>query len=144
MMKTHTITTAVMGRLVVWTEGAFNALDAIYENKKGFELPKNVISNADLERIAYSDEVQAVLRPALQTFSVPTCRCPCRLGIATKEWEEALNQIEAIRAEYKAKQTTPEAIKAVFDEVVAAQPEAPANLSTQDRIFAGYFDSLAK
>ena len=135
---------AVMGRLVIWTEDAFKALDGIYESKKGFELPRSLLTNADLERVAYSDEVQAVLRPALQSFSVPKARCPCRLGLATKEWEDALNQIEKLRKEYHDKQHTPEAVMEVFKEIQSVQPEAPKTLAITDRIFAGYFDSLHK
>ena len=135
---------AVLGRFVIWTEGAFNALDGIYESKKGFELPRSLLSNADLERVAYSNEVQAILRPAQQTFSVPKARCPCRLGLATKEWEEALNQIEALRKAYHDKQHTPEAIMEVFKEIQSVQPPAPETLAISDRIFAGYFDSLHK
>ena len=135
---------AVMGRLVIWTEDAFKALDGIYESKKGFELPRSLLTNADLERVAYSDEVQAVLRPALQSFSVPKARCACRLGLATKEWEDALNQIEKLRKDYHDKQHTPEAVMEVFKEIQSVQPEAPKTLAITDRIFAGYFDSLHK
>lgn len=133
---------ATLGRLVIWSESAFKALDGIYSSKKGFTLPRSMITNQDLERVAYSDEVLAVLRPPLQTFSVPTCRCPCRLGIATQEWSEALKQIEELRAAELAKSRTPEAIKALFDEVKAVQPPQPEVLSISPNIFPGYFDVL--
>ncbi|OHT07537.1 ribosomal protein [Tritrichomonas foetus] len=133
---------ATLGRLVVWSQSAFKALDAIYESKKGFVLPHSLITNQDLERVAYSDEVLATLRPALQTFSVPTGRCPCRLGVACQEWTAALKQIEELRAAELAKTRTPEAIKALFEEVAAVQPPAPEDLSIAPHIYPGYFDSL--
>jgi large subunit ribosomal protein L4e len=133
---------ATLGRLVVWTESAFRALDPLYESKKGFTLPRPLLTNPDIDRIIDSDEVLQVIREPKQSFSVPAGRCPVRLGIATAEWETALNQIAEARAAFTAKQTTPEAIKALFDDVVAVQPPAPENLSTQIAIFNGYFDSL--
>lgn len=133
---------ATLGRLVVWSESAFKALDGIYDSKKGFTLPRSLLTNQDLEQVAYSDEVLAVLRPALQTFSVPTCRCPKRLGIATQEWADALKQIDELRAAEHAKNSTPEVLKKLFDEVVAAQPPVPEDLSITPHINPGYFDDL--
>ncbi|KAH0789875.1 ribosomal protein [Histomonas meleagridis] len=131
-----------MGRLVIWTESAFKALDEIYENKKGFTLPHSIVTNADVERIIYSDEVQAVIKPAQVNVALPKVRCPCRLGIACDEWKKALDEIAALRAAEEAKNNTPEAIKALFDEVVAAQPEPPENLSIAVDVKPGYFDAL--
>lgn len=60
-----------MGRLIVWTESAFNKLDSVFGNgtqaaalKKGYILPKAPMLNSDLARIINSDEVQSVLNPA--------------------------------------------------------------------------------
>merc|ERR1711972_1062981 len=57
-----------LGRLVVYTEGAFKELRAIYgtgrkvaPKKKNFFLGKSVMTNCDLHRIINSDEVQSVL-----------------------------------------------------------------------------------
>jgi len=59
-----------VGRFVVWTQGAFERLDALYgstevasEVKKGYKLPRAVMANADLARIINSDEIQSVLNP---------------------------------------------------------------------------------
>mmetsp|Transcript_7092 Transcript_7092/g.15147 ORF Transcript_7092/g.15147 Transcript_7092/m.15147 type:complete len:364 (+) Transcript_7092:29-1120(+) len=59
-----------VGRFCVWTKGAFEKLDALYgssttaaELKKGYKLPKAVMTNADLARIINSDEIQSVLKP---------------------------------------------------------------------------------
>lgn len=60
-----------VGRLVVWTEDAFNKLDEIFGTletrsllKKGFSLPRAPMANADLSRLINSDEVQKVVNPA--------------------------------------------------------------------------------
>jgi large subunit ribosomal protein L4e len=60
-----------LGRFVIWTESAFNALNTIYgstteagEGKKNYFLPSNVVSQSDLARLINSSEVQNVLRPA--------------------------------------------------------------------------------
>lgn len=61
------------GRLIVWTEGAFRKLNAIFgthngpsQQKKGYMLPRPVMVNADVGRLINSDEVQSVVRPALE------------------------------------------------------------------------------
>ncbi|KAL7274950.1 60S ribosomal protein L4B [Rhizina undulata] len=60
-----------LGRFVVWTESAFNALNSLYgttttpaELKKDYLLPSNIVANADIGRLINSAEVQAVVRPA--------------------------------------------------------------------------------
>lgn len=59
-----------LGRFIVWTESAFNALNTIYGTtstpsalKKNYLLPSNVMSNSDIGRLINSAEVQAVVRP---------------------------------------------------------------------------------
>jgi large subunit ribosomal protein L4e len=58
-----------LGRFCIWSEGAFQKLDAIYgtsripsTEKTNFKLPRAKISNADLPRLINSDEVQTVLK----------------------------------------------------------------------------------
>merc|ERR1711988_2087041 len=61
-----------LGRFVIFTEPAFAKLDAIYggkngslsTEKKGYRLPRSMMTNSDLPRIINSDEVQAKVRPA--------------------------------------------------------------------------------
>ncbi|KAI8061629.1 ribosomal protein L4 domain-containing protein [Gongronella butleri] len=60
-----------VGRFVIWTQGAFEQLDAIYGTydkpsalKNGYVLPDNVISNPDVTRLINSTEIQSVVRPA--------------------------------------------------------------------------------
>jgi len=54
-----------VGRFCIWTAGAFKALDTVYssENKKGFSMPRAVLTNSDLQRILQADEIKAVLKP---------------------------------------------------------------------------------
>jgi len=59
------------GRFCIWTEEAFKKLNALYgdfdnasETKKGYHLPRAMMTNADVARIINSDEVQSVLTPA--------------------------------------------------------------------------------
>lgn len=130
------------GRLIIWTESAFKALDAIYEHKQNFALPRSLLTNADMERIIYSDEIQAVIPAARETVALPKCRCCVRLGLACEDWKKALEEIAQLRAEDEKKNNTPEAIKALFDEVVNALPSPPENLSTTEHIYPGYFDEL--
>jgi len=66
-----------LGRFVIWTQGAFEALDGLYGtysekgSKKGYSLPRPIVTNADLARIINSDEVQSVLRPAVTQRKYP-------------------------------------------------------------------------
>jgi len=61
-----------LGRFVIFTENALSQLDGIYggkngaesTEKKGFRIPRSMMTNSDLPRIINSDEVQAKVRPA--------------------------------------------------------------------------------
>jgi len=61
-----------LGRFVIFTEGAFAKLDSIYggkngalsTEKKGYRVPRGMMTNSDLPRIINSDEVQAKVVPA--------------------------------------------------------------------------------
>ena len=62
-----------LGRFVIWTKAAFETLEKLYgttsataELKTGYALPRAHMANADLARIINSDEVQAVVRPAVK------------------------------------------------------------------------------
>jgi len=59
------------GRFVIYTEGAFAKLTSLFgdgENtaaeKKGYKLPRAMMTNADVARIINSDEIQSVVKPA--------------------------------------------------------------------------------
>lgn len=58
-----------LGRFIIWTESAFKALDSVFgtkttasTQKSGFKPPRAMMTNADLQRIINSSEVQSVLR----------------------------------------------------------------------------------
>merc|ERR1712048_291676 len=61
-----------LGRFVIFTEAAFAKLDAVFggangklsEEKKGFRVPRSMMTNSDLPRIINSDEVQCKVVPA--------------------------------------------------------------------------------
>ena len=59
-----------IGRLLIWTEPAFKALNDIYGTnmkqsilKKGYQLPRAIMKNSDLNRIINSQEIQSAIRP---------------------------------------------------------------------------------
>jgi large subunit ribosomal protein L4e len=59
------------GRFCIWTEEAFKKLGSLFgdsdnasETKKGYHLPRAMMTNADVARIINSDEVQSVVIPA--------------------------------------------------------------------------------
>lgn len=61
---------AHLGRFIIWTQSAIEALDSVYGSestksiKSNYSLPANIISNTDVTRLINSAEVQAVVRPA--------------------------------------------------------------------------------
>jgi len=61
-----------LGRFVIWTQDAFEKLDSIFgtptqhsTQKKGFNFPRSVMSNADLGRLLKSEEIRGALRPRI-------------------------------------------------------------------------------
>jgi large subunit ribosomal protein L4e len=63
-----------LGRFIIWTEGAFSKLNQVFgtfrgesTQKKGYKLPRNIVSNSDITRIINSDEVQSKVRAANTT-----------------------------------------------------------------------------
>ncbi|WP_395241715.1 hypothetical protein, partial [Salmonella sp. s51933] len=59
-----------LGRFCIWTQGAFEKLDAIYgtwrkasTEKSSYSLPKPIMKNSDLARLINSEEIQQVVRP---------------------------------------------------------------------------------
>ena len=69
-----------LGRFVIWTQAAFEKLDTIYgtdstpSSKVDYRLPRHIISNADLNRIINSDEIQSVVKPAQDSSKKKTLR----------------------------------------------------------------------
>jgi len=59
-----------LGRFCIWTKAAFQKLDSVFgtsteasQQKKGFKVPRSVMSNSDLNRVINSDEIQSVVKP---------------------------------------------------------------------------------
>lgn len=59
-----------LGRFIIWTRSAFAALDEVFgttesesEQKKGYKLPRHIMTNGDLTRLISSDEIQSVAKP---------------------------------------------------------------------------------
>ncbi|GAX80258.1 hypothetical protein CEUSTIGMA_g7696.t1 [Chlamydomonas eustigma] len=59
-----------VGRFCIWTKSAFEKLDKVFGTyttasavKKGYKLPRSIMSNSDLTRIINSDEIQSAVRP---------------------------------------------------------------------------------
>ncbi|CAD6199760.1 unnamed protein product [Caenorhabditis auriculariae] len=76
-----------LGRLIIWTESAFNKLDAIYgtqvanssELKKGWSVPLAKMQNADFARIIRSEEVvKAIRAPKKNLVSAKVHRNPLK------------------------------------------------------------------
>lgn len=67
-----------LGRFVIFTENALSKLDGLYggkngsvsTEKKGFRVPRSMMTNSDLPRIINSDEVQAKVRAAKVSSAV--------------------------------------------------------------------------
>ena len=65
-----------VGRFIIWTEGAFKELNNIFgtfkragNQKQGYHLPTNVVTNPDLNRVINSNEIQSALRPVKRSSS---------------------------------------------------------------------------
>jgi large subunit ribosomal protein L4e len=75
-----------MGRFCIWTKGAFEKLDSIFGTydesatfKSGFNLPRAMMTNADLARIINSDEIQSIVKPPVAVSAViPKKRNPLK------------------------------------------------------------------
>lgn len=69
-----------LGRFIIWTRSAFAALDEVFGTtstasvqKKGYKLPRHIMSNGDLARLLQSDEVQSVIsarKPASRRYKL--------------------------------------------------------------------------
>lgn len=58
-----------LGRLIIWTESAFKALNAVFgttkresSEKNGYKLQRNIVNTADLSRLINSDQIQKIIK----------------------------------------------------------------------------------
>ncbi|KAA8495171.1 60S ribosomal protein L4-A [Porphyridium purpureum] len=114
-----------VGRFCVWTEDAFAKLDALYgsatqaaELKKGYKLPKAVMTNADVARIINSDEVQSAVRPAKPPSKpLPRKKNPLKNKRAMLELNPASKTVRK-QPTYPKKQIDAEAARKFFESLV--------------------------
>lgn len=91
-----------LGRFVIWTASAFKKMRQIYGTqktgssaKKGWRLPRPMMTNTDITRIINSDEVQSVCRaPIKNTFVRRQKKNPLK----NKQTMLRLNPYSAVRA----------------------------------------------
>lgn len=114
-----------LGRFVIWTQPAFEELEALYGNgseaaalKSNYFLPTAVISNPDISRIINSAEVQSVLKAAgpKQTAPATLKSNPLRNAELMKRlnpYAEHARQVEAKKQ--KQTKTIGQASKAFVD-----------------------------
>jgi large subunit ribosomal protein L4e len=64
-----------VGRFCIWTESAFQRLNALYGTwrqksklKSNYNLPQPIMTGTDLSRLLKSDEIQKVIRRPRQVF----------------------------------------------------------------------------
>lgn len=64
-----------LGRFVIYTQSAIQTLDSLFGNdrkvgqlKKGYQMLKPVLANADVSRLINSNEIQSVVNPVKTTF----------------------------------------------------------------------------
>jgi len=64
-----------LGRFIIWTQGAFTRLNELWGSqsrestvKKGYKLPRALMSNSDVTRLINSDEVQTRVRAPIKTL----------------------------------------------------------------------------
>merc|ERR1711908_100066 len=118
-----------LGRFVIFTEAAFAKLDAVFggangklsEEKKGFRVPRSMMTNSDLPRIINSDEVQCKVVPAkTQSKFRRIKKNPLKnLGVMVKLNPLALAQKRA--AHCQAKQAGKKAIKRTTEQKKASK-----------------------
>lgn len=51
-----------LGRFIVWTQKAFEAIENVYSKKTGYALPRSSVTNSDITRLINSEEIQKVCR----------------------------------------------------------------------------------
>lgn len=121
-----------LGRFVIWTKGAFDKLDSLFgtyeesaKYKSGFNLPRAMMSNADLTRIINSDEIQSVLRPTVSdAMSIPKKANPLRKTalkvalnpyhaqvVAREQKQQSVSSADKIKASKAAKKAKAERSK---------------------------------
>merc|ERR1719506_894110 len=99
------------GRLVIWTEEAFKKLEPLFgsnenaaELKKGYHLPRSMMTNADVARIINSDEIQSVVTP---TKVAPKCFGKKKNALKNKKAMFKLNPASKTKSALAKRSATP-------------------------------------
>ena len=65
----HDLTNCTIGRLIIWTESAFKALNDVFgtlrvgaKGKTGYHIQRPLLTNPDIAKIINSNEIQSVVR----------------------------------------------------------------------------------
>ncbi|CAL8470058.1 g9600 [Coccomyxa elongata] len=106
-----------LGRFIIWTKSAFDKLDDIFgtteeasKQKKGYKLPRQQMTNADLTRLINSDEIQSIVRPPKTgRTNVPLKKNPLKnLGALLKlnPYAKTARRAELLTLERKQKEKT--------------------------------------
>jgi large subunit ribosomal protein L4e len=134
-----------LGRFIIWTRSAFTRLDAVFgttetasEAKKGYKLPRNIMTNPDLARLINSDEVQSVVVPTKEGGRhAPLKKNPLRnlgallkLNPAAKKARRAALRASAQDAAAKGREARLTAARAARGEVKKTSKAFYANMIT--------------
>jgi len=89
-----------LGRFIVWTKDAFQRLNDLFGSHKrlstvktGYQIPRNLVTSADLSRVINSDEIQSALREKKRPVRVERKTNPLRSARAMAK----LNPLESIK-----------------------------------------------
>lgn len=103
-----------LGRFCIWTKSAFEKLDKIFGTattesavKKGYKLPRPMMTNSDIARVINSDEIQSVVRaPKASNTKFVLKKNPLKnLGAMLKlnPYAKAAKRAEILNSEKRAK-----------------------------------------
>jgi len=135
-----------LGRFIIFTKDAFQKLDKIFGtlgkdsvHKKGFRIPRAVLSNADVGRIINSEEVQSKLRRAKPRTAVfKRKKNPYRnleFAVKLNPYAKTLKR-HRILAAHKAKSTKIAAAEAKKKGAKTPKKTIPNNASFKKRLLA--------
>jgi large subunit ribosomal protein L4e len=96
-----------VGRFIIWTKKAFQALNSIFgtfkvagTQKGGYRIQRPLMQSADLSRLINSDQIQSVIRPKLTNIKVNRKKNPLRNASEMRR----LNPFEAKRKQLQQQQ----------------------------------------
>lgn len=120
-----------VGRFIIWTESAFKHLNDLFGTwtegaklKKGYNLPKPIMSNTDLSRLLKSQEIRKVLAPPKKKVH----RRVRRLNpLKNTRQLIKLNPFAAVTKRRALLANTKRRYEAILEKAVKAKKELPKN-----------------